>query len=147
MMERGVFLLGYSDVKEMLKDARNFATGANDIQTVNLLKDIQIEVYDLLEENRELRDKIRELENNDITESEMKYIGNVYFFKKDGPFCTKCFDDEKKKIRMSVENTWGSSFITAKCPKCANEVITSIKKNTENERPWEALERYINSMD
>lgn len=53
--------MAYPDLKNMLKDARNFAKGANDIQTVNILKDIHLGVYDLLDENRELRLELEEL--------------------------------------------------------------------------------------
>lgn len=139
--------MGYSDIKEMLKDARNIATGANDIQTVNLLKDIQLEVYDLLDENRLLRDEIQEMKNIESSKKSMIWKGNVYFQKNDGPFCTKCFDGEYKVIRMKVLPGWHSNFIEAKCPKCHNKVVTDIPQNGSNDKPTDALSRYLEKLD
>ncbi|EHU4981309.1 hypothetical protein C6809_RS12320, partial [Enterococcus faecalis] len=47
--------MGYSDIKEMFIDAKNLASGANDLQLKSILLDIQGKVYELQEENRELR--------------------------------------------------------------------------------------------
>ncbi len=54
--------MGYSDIKEMLKDARNLATGANDLQLLSKLLEIQAVVFDLYDENRELRLQLEEVE-------------------------------------------------------------------------------------
>lgn len=93
--------MGYQDVKEMLKDARNLATGANDYQTVQLLKDIQLEVYDLIDENRDLRLEIEELKNKKKYENELEYKGSYYLRKSDNrKLCLRCFDENGKSISL-----------------------------------------------
>lgn len=95
--------MGYADIKEMLKDARNLASGANDYQTVNLLKDIQIEVFDLLEENRKLRDELHELKNVKLTDEELEYHNGVYTKGKD-VYCGVCWDRDKRLARVRKVN-------------------------------------------
>lgn len=94
--------MAYSDIKEMLKDARNFAGGANDQQTVSLLKDIQLEVYDLIEENRELRNQIQELKNEKDISSKLEFANDAYYYNNKGPYCTKCWDVDSILVRMVV---------------------------------------------
>lgn len=80
--------MGYSDIKELLRDAKNFATGANDLQLKSVVLDIQDKVFELQEENRNLRDRINELKKEKLIESEMEYCNGVY----------------KKKILFSVQS-------------------------------------------
>ena len=70
--------MGYSDLKELFNDAKNLATGANDLQLKSVLLDIQDAVYNLQEENKDLRNKIHELENNNNLEAELEYRNGVY---------------------------------------------------------------------
>ena len=93
--------MGYQDVKEMLKDARNLATGANDYQTVQLLKDIQLEVYDLIDENRDLRLEIEELKNKKNYEKDLEFKGSYYSRKTDNrKICLRCFDERGNSISL-----------------------------------------------
>lgn len=121
--------MGYSDVKEMLKDARNLASGANDIQTVSILKDIQLEVYDLLEDNRVLRDELHDLRNQKIQMENFEYSGenNVYFKKGNNAeiYCPSCLDGSGKVIHMTLIE--GYSNYRANCPLCKHKVSTKIK--------------------
>jgi len=94
--------MGYSDIKEMLKDARNIATGANDLQLLSKLLEIQAAVYDLYDENRELRIQLEEAERNDQIGSELEYKEESYFRKGEGPYCTRCWDVDNKLVRKKV---------------------------------------------
>lgn len=91
--------MGYSDIKELLKDAKNFATGANDLQLKGVLLDIQDAVYELQEENRELRNEIQELNNTAIIDSELVFREGVYL-KGNDIFCSACWDANKKLVRV-----------------------------------------------
>lgn len=91
--------MAYIDIKEMLKDARNLASGSNDYQTVNLLKDIQIEVFDLLDENRKLRDELHEFRNIKLTDQDLEYHNGVYT-KGNDVYCGVCWDRDKKLCRV-----------------------------------------------
>ena len=48
----------------------------------------------------------------------MIFKNNAYWKKSDGdgPFCPKCFDDNEKMIRISIDQPNDLS----KCPKCKN---------------------------
>lgn len=125
--------MGYSDIKEMLKDARNFASGANDIQTVNLLKDIQIQVYDLLEENRELREENHALKNEKILEGDLIYKNSAYY-KVDNdeiPYCSKCFDVDKTLVTMNMTVPAMSTYYKFSCPNCKNKFDSKIPHNQD----------------
>ena len=91
--------MGYSDFKEMFRDAKNLATGANDMQLKSVLLDIQGAVYELQEENRDLRDKIHDLENQQIFESELIYRNGVYL-KGNEVFCSACWDKDHRTTRI-----------------------------------------------
>ena len=93
--------MGYSDIKEMFKDAKNLATGANDLQLKSVLLDIQGAVYELQEENRDLRNEIHDLKNEKISESELVFISGIYQRKSDGrEFCAICWDKDHKLISV-----------------------------------------------
>lgn len=111
--------MAYSDIKEMLHDARNFASGAHDQQTVNLLKDIQLEVYDLMDENRELRLENEQLKNVKAIDSELKRSGNFLKKKNDVEnfYCMFCWDNENKLLRTVKEFLLGD-ITTYRCINC-----------------------------
>jgi regulator of replication initiation timing len=73
--------------------------------------------FDLREENKELKQKILELE----TQTEEKTIvkeGVYYAESGDGPFCTGCFDSNKKKIRVSTLSDGFEALGKYQCPTC-----------------------------
>ncbi|MBM9831612.1 hypothetical protein [Enterococcus faecalis] len=137
--------MGYSDIKEMFIDAKNLASGANDLQLKSILLDIQGKVYELQEENRTLRNQINVLQQADIIKSSLIWSGNVYYYHGVGPYCTNCADDESKLIRMNVVRYYGNSNITAECPRCKNAVATDITV-LDSETVSEALEKYLKNL-
>lgn len=111
--------MGYSDIKELLIDAKNIATGANDLQLKEILLDIQSVVYELQEENRDLRNEIHDLKNANITEVDLTYRDGVYVRDKD-IFCSTCWDNNKKLIRVSVDKRYTDSTkdVLFRCDVC-----------------------------
>ena len=88
--------------------------------------DLKIKISELVTENLSLKNDNFDLKKKIDAIDEIKTIASqlfvkdkVYFHKKenkeDGPFCTKCWDDEKKLIRM-VRRQGNTVFFT--CPKC-----------------------------
>lgn len=126
--------MSYTDVKEMLRDARSFASGANDHRTVSLLKDIQLEVYDLLDENRELRLENDYLKNKEIDKSKVEWKGHAYY-PKDGSeniYCPRCFDKDGLLLNMIKIIPAYSKVYSAKCPECN----TAVKTKETHGRNW-----------
>ncbi|MDG2980899.1 hypothetical protein [Latilactobacillus curvatus] len=119
--------MGYTDIKELLKDARDIASGANDLQLKGILLDIQGMVYDLQDENRDLREENHELKNQKITEDDLIKVGN--FWKKPDKeylYCPKCWGKDDKlvvcNITMQGEQNRVGAVINEKqygiCPVC-----------------------------
>lgn len=110
--------MGYSDIKELLKDARDIATGANNLQLAGLLIDIQGKVYDLQEENRVLREENHELKNQRITEDQLTKVGSFWKIAgKEYLYCPRCWGkDNKLVVCNDIKQT--SAFTLEICPVC-----------------------------
>ncbi|GGC74670.1 hypothetical protein [Enterococcus wangshanyuanii] len=118
--------MGYTDIKEMFQDAKNLATGANDLQLKNVLLEIQTAVYELQEENRGLRNKIHELENEKILDSELEFHQGVYT-RGNEVFCNVCRDKNKQlsRVRFSKKHDNGTNVYI--CDVCKNWRFSDIK--------------------
>jgi urease gamma subunit len=73
-------------------------------------------IADLLNENRQLKDELRELKN--IEQSPLIFKKGAYYTDDgNGPFCPQCFDNNNKKIRLSkISMRKGNHY----CPTCRN---------------------------
>lgn len=118
--------MGYTDIKELLKDARDIASGANDLQLKGLLLDIQGMVYDLQDENRELREENHMLKNNVINEDELIKTGS-FWMKADKPYfyCPSCWGSSNKlvvcnEVKLGTFGKGGepTSTTNERCPVC-----------------------------
>lgn len=111
--------MSYSDIKQLLTDAKNIATGANDLQLKGKLLDIQNFIYELQEENRNLRDRVVELENDKIVRNNLEYKNNAYYkIGEDIPYCTRCFDVDSKLVTMFLEIDGIHDNYFFACPNC-----------------------------
>ena len=83
------------------------------------LLDMQKKINDLEVENKELKGKLE-------LQSSLVYENNAYWVKeenkKDGPFCSRCWDVEKNTVRLkpSVQNPAFHS-----CPECKTQFQTN----------------------
>ena len=109
--------ISYSDIRKMLLDARELATGSKDIRLTGKLIDIQGVLYDLLEENKELKDKIKQLENNKALEKRLIKIGRFW---KDPEriylYCPRCYANGKLVACDPIDNTIIGDVY--ECPNC-----------------------------
>jgi hypothetical protein len=69
---------------------------------------MQAVIHDLAAENRELAMKLEAADKTQEVEESLIYGDHVYFRRKagggiDGPFCTTCWDDSKKLVRLKFE--------------------------------------------
>ena len=107
---------------DMFKDAISMAQKADNIELVRAIIYLQQETLELQEkcsklgkENKELKAIIDEVKS-------IKFKNNCYYFDEDGPYCTKCYDDEKKRMHMiEKDNNKGSIYYV--CPKCKTEIF------------------------
>jgi len=91
-------------IYELIKDAVNIASKAGNRELFDKLIDVQKGSLDLLDENRQLKLKIAELEDNSELTKSLIFKYNCYYKPDDKnydePFCTNCWDSNHKLIRM-----------------------------------------------
>jgi len=94
--------------------------------------DLQQQAQELFEENRELKERVRELEERMTFGASLRYERNAYWSRPDyseesGPYCVRCYDDERKGMRM-IRVTDGY----AQCPKCSTTATLSTMSDRES---------------
>ncbi len=87
------------------------------------LIEVQVTVIDLQGENETLKSKIEKLKHDLEFSENLHFENNVYWSRDESDnlvqaYCPKCWDDEKKAMKMQKEydKTWpGTGW---QCPKC-----------------------------
>lgn len=119
-------------VYDVLKDAVSIAQKADNIELYRILLDAQKDSMDLLEENRNLKEKIRKLKDNSAINKALIFKNNCYFKKEDieldEPYCSKCWDDDRRLIRLHIDNFYGHDGVTGTCYKCQTQSYNIKKK-------------------
>lgn len=99
----------YKDIFELIKKGATVEAQ----EKIMELREIAIE---LQEENFALKDHIRTLEEELKLKQQLKFEKTVYWLidgqDKDGPFCQRCYDVEKKLVRLQ---NYGSSWFCVAC--------------------------------
>lgn len=109
------------DIIKGIKEVGDVVRKADNIDLYRQILDLQREAMELVEENNDLRKEIAQMkESNELQES-LIVEDNFYFKKKnndlDGPFCTACWDQSSKLIRLNVVEHYPSSYYSS-CPVC-----------------------------
>jgi hypothetical protein len=119
-------------IYDLVKDAATIAQKANNFELYKLLLDVQKESLDLVEENRKLKEEIRSLKDNSYINETLIFKNNCYFKKDDvelnEPYCSKCWDDDKKLIRLHINDYYGASGLTGTCHRCKTDSYNIKKK-------------------
>lgn len=113
----------YSTVKETIKDAVSIAQQSDNIQLYKSILDAYNAAIELMGENAELKERIKELEKQNVTDGMLEFNNNAYWIKKedgivDGPFCSRCWDADKTLVRMHVS----TPDKKAKCANCKSKL-------------------------
>jgi hypothetical protein len=86
------------------------------------LVDARTAILEAQEEMHGLRAQIAELRHAEEISEALTLRENVYWQPKasgeDGPFCTRCFDSEKKLIRVHMQPPEFQDFGKRRCPEC-----------------------------
>lgn len=103
-----------------IKDVVSVVQKADNIDLYKKLLDLQKDAMDLEQENYKLKQKIKELEETKHIGESLQYKGHNYYIEKngtlDGPYCSVCWDKDKKLIRMHISN--GMGYDKATCHVC-----------------------------
>ena len=104
---------------EALKDAISLAQKADNLALMRQLLDAQREMLDMQAEINTLHGKLLELEREKRDTEDLYFKDQAYWRKRDGiedgPFCPRCFDADRKIIRLRRVNGYVPS-----CPNCQN---------------------------
>jgi hypothetical protein len=135
LYERSEFMGLIENVKEVVGVLQK----ADNIDLYRKVLDLQKDALDLIEENRYLKNQVKQLEESLTIISNIEFKDNMYFTNintedEKGPFCTKCWDDEKKLVRLHFN---GLDFYL--CPVCQNSVTINNVNRNDNGTP-----NYIN---
>ena len=105
-------------IGKVLQEAGKIEQYQQILDTLQKLLEMQKKIDELEADKRELREKLNIKEN-------LKYENSMYWIyhtdRKDGPFCSRCWDVNKNLVRVkqSVSNP---AFHT--CPECKTQVQT-----------------------
>jgi hypothetical protein len=92
---------------EVLREAGKIEQYKQLLDAQQQLLDMQKNLSDLENENKQLKNELQIKQN-------IRYEKNAYWMDKDGPFCSNCWDYEKKLIRMPS----GEFTDFRVCPHC-----------------------------
>ena len=125
--------MGYSDWKEAALDFKRFVgniSNPEQREKANQMREFMLEqkeeIFALKEALSQHKEKITDLEVR-LKDKDALSFEEPYYATKDehgeiiGRFCSKCFDDEKKKIRLHAGIMTGEWC----CPKCKTYVKDS----------------------
>ena len=80
------------------------------------LAEVKMRLADLIEENTNLKTQLKRAQSS---ESEVALKDGVYYsVSGDGPYCTACYDDKKKLIRVTEFEEGFRHFGRFNCPVC-----------------------------
>lgn len=109
---------GLKDAGKVLKEANKIEQYKQILEAQEKMLEMQKRITDLESENTSLKDKLGLQEN-------LVYENNAYWIlgeRKDGPFCSRCWEADKKTVHMKA-GVNNSSFAT--CPNCKHVVQTN----------------------
>ncbi|MDF1497750.1 MAG: hypothetical protein P1P85_00125 [Patescibacteria group bacterium] len=119
-------MINIKDLFKILKEAGKVDEYQKILDLIDDSLKIRKENDELKKEIEKLKFEIEELSEKKILEDDLKLKDNAYWKKSDGdgPFCTKCFDENGITIRIPTDQL---SFLS-NCPKCKNSFNLTGKK-------------------
>ena len=106
---------------ESIKTVAEVLQKADNIPVYKEVINLQKDAIELVEENNQLKREIKQYKDILDIRGQIIYDKNAYWLPvektKDGPYCSKCWDDENKLIRLNHSN--GQNY---NCPKCTNAI-------------------------
>lgn len=85
---------------EGIKDAAKVLQKAGNIELYLKLIDLSREALELTEENKKLKEEINDYRKVKNLEDKLIFKDNAYYLNEEGPYCSTCWDKDKKLIRM-----------------------------------------------
>lgn len=108
--------MGINDTLSSLKD---ILVGLDNAQAMGTLIELQQQAYSILDENRELRLKLEDIQRLDEMSHKLTFRSNAYFLEGDeNPYCTKCWDADKKMVHLTKTERASMRLGNKICTNC-----------------------------
>src|SRR4051812_21780022 len=101
---------------DTVKDVGVLIQKIDNLELLKRMVELQEQVLALVNENRDLKDANRVLNDKLQMRRQMQFRENAYWHDADGPFCSRCFDAESQTVRMHVRTGY-----YPQCPKCSTQ--------------------------
>ncbi len=119
------------NIMQTIKKAMDIADYLKDAELKAAMLSLTEEVLDLQREKLDLRTKLLTLEEIEQNKKGLEFNGNAYWKvegdKKDGPFCSGCWDKSKTLARLQSGHFHGG-IENYKCPVC--DKLVSVSHNS-----------------
>mgnify|MGYP000564845516 CR=1 FL=1 len=103
---------------EKIKSAE-FANSLADLELQ--LAEMKAKIADLISQNTDLRTENQALKQKAVTAPELIFTnGHYYTAQNDGPFCTTCYEQSQKKVRLTQVPQGFDDLAKYTCPVCKN---------------------------
>jgi len=110
-------------ILDEIKSAAGIINKIGNMELYQKILDIQAQAMDLMERNVGLQKENFELKKDLEISKKLMHERDAYWIsedgKKDGPFCTRCWDAEKKLVRLHKTG----NPVYSKCPNCTANPI------------------------
>jgi hypothetical protein len=113
-----------ADPLATVKDLYRLLEKYNDGPLMKVIVDLRDEVFHLSEENRDLKLRVRELEEQQAVTIRLKREGNHYYHideegNRSGPYCMPCWDGDRKLMNLPLhEFTTRAGHYAGNCERC-----------------------------
>ena len=105
---------------DAIKDVAKIAREAGNTELYAEILEVQEKAIELQNENNELKSQINKMKENSDISSRLKFKKQVYYLsidsiKEEGPFCSGCWDNYNKLVRLHIMEP---EMTLAQCPIC-----------------------------
>lgn len=116
------------EMSESLRKMMALISGSKDPAAISAVMEVQQQIVTLMEEDRKLRNKNIQLENQLLDKASLKFHDNCYWRGNGGPFCSRCFDVDGLLVRMAdVSNSEYTTWYIYECNNCKSKVYTHLE--------------------
>lgn len=99
-------------VIETVKDIGVLVQKLDNMELVKRLVELQEQIYEVVTENRDLKERVRGLQEQLAMREQLVFRKNAYWTGDDEPFCSRCWDGEGQIVRLHLRQGWDP-----RCPK------------------------------
>ncbi len=106
-------------IVDQLKDVAELIRKMDNIELFQKILDLQTSAMALQEENRELKERVRQLEEKSRVQASLVYRNNLYWKrdetgKEEGPYCPRCWEADGKLVHLRVNGDEGAFCLNCK---------------------------------